>query len=344
MTSMITSAGALVLVILGVVCVILVLLSGGRRGDTEPRPMASTSRAIFGLFGVLVAALGIGLFWTFTPNLPGHPPTPTTVLPTPTQVAVVPSQTPTQMPTATPTYTPPSPTVVLPTSTPVSPTSTTTLSPTPTTAPSPTPTTTLPPTPTTTPSPTPSPPPSPTPTPPPCTIIHVVEAGETLSGIAASYGTTVEAIVQANNIASPSLIYVGQQLVISVCGTATPSPSPLGPTPTATPKPIATPTSPCMYPSAEITSPHEGDRLKKGEKVIVWGTATHIDFQFYEIEYISPDGALISVEGSHYYQVTDGQLAVWDTTQLSEGMYTLRIKVVDTTGNFLPCDVRVFIE
>lgn len=99
-----------------------------------------------------------------------------------------------------------------------------------------------------------------------------------------------------------------------------------------------------MYPNAEISSPHEGDRLKKGEKVVIWGTAKHIDFQFYEIEYISPDGALISVEGSHYYQVTDGQLAIWDTAQLSEGMYTLRIKVVDNTGNFLSCDVPVFTE
>ncbi len=84
--------------------------------------------------------------------------------------------------------------------------------------------------------------------------------------------------------------------------------------------------------------------MKKGEKVVVWGTAKHTDFQFYEIEYILPDGALISVEGSHYYQVTDGQLAIWDTAQLPEGMYTLRIKVVDNTGNFLSCDVRVFIE
>lgn len=322
MASLITSAAAPVLVILGVVCVILALLSGGmRRGYTEPSPMASTARAIFGLFGVILAALGIGLFWTFTPNLPGHPPTPTAVWPTPTQVAVVPSATPTQMHVATPTPTLPAPTVAPPTSTPVSPT---------TTVPSPTPTTA----------------PSPTPSPTPCTIIHIVEAGETLSGIAANYGITVEAIVQASNIANPSLIYVGQQLVISVCGTPmpTPSPSPPGPTPTATPRPTYTPVSPCMYPKAEITAPHEGDRRKKEEKVIVWGTATHMDFQFYEIEYISPDGALISVEGSHYGQVTDGQLAVWDTTQLSEGIYTLRIKVVDNTGNFLSCDVRVFIE
>ena len=46
------------------------------------------------------------------------------------------------------------------------------------------------------------------------TIIHLVERGENLSVIAARYGTTVAAIVQANNIANPNLIYVGQRLTI----------------------------------------------------------------------------------------------------------------------------------
>ncbi len=46
------------------------------------------------------------------------------------------------------------------------------------------------------------------------TIIHVVERGENLTLIAARYGTTVGAIVQANDIANPNLIYVGQRLVI----------------------------------------------------------------------------------------------------------------------------------
>jgi len=46
------------------------------------------------------------------------------------------------------------------------------------------------------------------------TIIHLVERGENLTLIAARYGTTVAAIVQANNIANPNLIYVGQRLTI----------------------------------------------------------------------------------------------------------------------------------
>ena len=44
--------------------------------------------------------------------------------------------------------------------------------------------------------------------------VHTVAPGETLSGIAAQYGTTWSAIAQANGIANPSTIYAGQRLVI----------------------------------------------------------------------------------------------------------------------------------
>jgi len=43
---------------------------------------------------------------------------------------------------------------------------------------------------------------------------YVVTAGDTLSAIAARYGTTTQALVQANGLASANLIYVGQRLVI----------------------------------------------------------------------------------------------------------------------------------
>jgi LysM repeat protein len=45
--------------------------------------------------------------------------------------------------------------------------------------------------------------------------VHLVQWGETLSGIAARYGTTVSAIVGANHIANANRIYAGQRLVIS---------------------------------------------------------------------------------------------------------------------------------
>jgi LysM repeat protein len=50
---------------------------------------------------------------------------------------------------------------------------------------------------------------------------HVVQSGETLGLIAAQYGTSVDAIVQANRLSDPNYIYVGQQLVIPGAGGAT---------------------------------------------------------------------------------------------------------------------------
>jgi len=65
---------------------------------------------------------------------------------------------------------------------------------------------------------------APTTAPPPSQgTVHVVQAGDTLSSIATRYGTTVAAIVQANNLASDT-IYVGQKLVIPTAGGATPPP------------------------------------------------------------------------------------------------------------------------
>jgi len=58
---------------------------------------------------------------------------------------------------------------------------------------------------------------SPTPTQVPApggAITHKVEWGDTLYGLAARYGTTVSAIVAANNLPNPNFIRVGQTLII----------------------------------------------------------------------------------------------------------------------------------
>ena len=43
---------------------------------------------------------------------------------------------------------------------------------------------------------------------------YYVQAGDTLSGIAAKFGTTVSALVQANSISNPNVIYVGQKIIL----------------------------------------------------------------------------------------------------------------------------------
>ena len=72
--------------------------------------------------------------------------------------------------------------------------------------------------------------------------VYVVQRGDTLLGIAARFQIPMWDIVVANNIANPSLIYVGQSLVIPGNGGSTDvSPAP---TPTRTPAPTQRPAAP----------------------------------------------------------------------------------------------------
>jgi len=53
------------------------------------------------------------------------------------------------------------------------------------------------------------------------TILHTVQRGETLASIARRYGTTWQAIAQANSLVNPSQIYAGQKLKIPTSGGST---------------------------------------------------------------------------------------------------------------------------
>lgn len=50
------------------------------------------------------------------------------------------------------------------------------------------------------------------------TITIVIQQGDTLSGIANEYGTTVATLVELNNIQNPNLIYAGSSLIVPVNG------------------------------------------------------------------------------------------------------------------------------
>jgi LysM repeat protein len=77
----------------------------------------------------------------------------------------------------------------------------------------------------------------PSPVPSPTFGIHVVQAGDTLSGIARDYGTTVDAIVEANDLrGAEAIIQEGQELLI-------PSAPPPAPTAASTEAAAASPVS-----------------------------------------------------------------------------------------------------
>jgi LysM repeat protein len=73
-----------------------------------------------------------------------------------------------------------------------------------------------------TPVPSPSTTPTPTGTPQPGPRYHIVRPGDTLYSLARYYGTTVQAICEANHLINPHLIYVGQRLLIPGASPPTP--------------------------------------------------------------------------------------------------------------------------
>lgn len=86
---------------------------------------------------------------------------------------------------------------------------------------------------------------------------YTVAFGDTLSGIAQNFGTTIEAIEQANPGVTPATLKAGQQLLIpppptpSTTPASSPTPSP-SPSPSPTPSPTPSP-SPTASPTAAVS-------------------------------------------------------------------------------------------
>jgi LysM repeat protein len=220
-------------------------------------------------------------------------------------------------------------------------------------------------------------------------VYYTVRPGDTLIAIAYRFGVNSWDIVRANNIANPSYIYSGQRLFIPgavtppspvctptpapvVCVTPTPAPPVCTPTPmpvvcvtptpavvcvTPTPLPVVcvtpTPGAPiCATPTPggtplpscrDLTYPLN-NAVVKGQ-IEIRGTAEVQDFWYYKVEFRFDD------EPNHwryiysaYAPVRDGVLAVWDTSPLPDGVYWLRLAVVDRTANYRPgCEARITV-
>ncbi len=117
-------------------------------------------------------------------------------------------------------------------------------------------------------------------------------------------------------------------------------PTPLPVTPTAT---LAPPPQ-CPTPGVNLTSPRPGARLSG--VVQVTGTASIGNFWYYKVEIgIGRNPSQWSVVGDlHYAPVSDGVLETFNAAAFPPGEYSLRLVVVDKTGNFPePCAVAIAI-
>jgi hypothetical protein len=91
--------------------------------------------------------------------------------------------------------------------------------------------------------------------------------------------------------------------------------------------------------------PGNGEQVSGILNVI--GTANHEEFQFYKVEYApgaSPSGNWVYITGGNS-PVVNNVLASFDTRALGNGDWTLRLIVVDRTGNYpVPCQVTISVQ
>ena len=87
---------------------------------------------------------------------------------------------------------------------------------------------------------------------------------------------------------------------------------------------------------ALITSPVSNDVVRG--QVPIMGSATHTQFQFYKVEYalepVGGDETWGIIGAIREQPVLDGQIEMWDTTEIPDGSYSLRLRVVRLDGNY----------
>jgi hypothetical protein len=91
-----------------------------------------------------------------------------------------------------------------------------------------------------------------------------------------------------------------------------------------------------------IAQPGEGAVVRDLVQII--GTATHPQFQRYELYYapypVPSDQSWIFIGDAHNNQQPLGLLGTWDSRSVPDGAYALRVRVVKNDGNYLDSDPR----
>ncbi len=101
----------------------------------------------------------------------------------------------------------------------------------------------------------------------------------------------------------------------------------------------------CADPRAVITSPGVGATVSGMVQIV--GTATHERFQYYKLEYgAGSNPAVWSYFDGGDKTVQGGRLGTLNASALAPGTYSIRVVVVDKTGNYVdpPCQTVVVVR
>lgn len=118
-------------------------------------------------------------------------------------------------------------------------------------------------------------------------------------------------------------------------------------TPTETPTEVAAAVVPPVCPDSRVVLTSPGSNAVVSGDVGVVGSATHEMFQYYKLEFAPGAGAS---DGFVYFAgaeapVQGGLLGTFSSSAVANGAYTIRLIVVDQTGNFPPpCQVTIFVQ
>ncbi len=136
----------------------------------------------------------------------------------------------------------------------------------------------------------------------------------------------------------------GEPVDVTAVETPVATAEPVEEAPTATPAPVVLSPS-CPDERSLLIRPGENEVLRGIVNII--GTANHESFQYYKVEAAAGAGAssgFVYVGGGSA-PVINGVLASIETSALNNGAWTLRLIVVDQTGNFPPpCQVTVTVQ
>jgi hypothetical protein len=102
--------------------------------------------------------------------------------------------------------------------------------------------------------------------------------------------------------------------------------------------------APLLQDQQPVIAQPQQDAVVKGVVQVV-GTATHPDFQRYELYYtpwpVAGDNAWIFIgPDAHYQQQPLGLLGTWDSRAVPDGAYGLRLRVVRKDGNYSDSEAR----